>query len=109
MLDATRHPYQGQYSDDLLALTLQNTQHIVDFCAEHRQKMSYELLQHVEYHLLWFYRNTPSWILADRPEMAEEIDRLLQDIARFRDEANADVGYVRHKTLVGFEAVFPPD
>jgi hypothetical protein len=109
MLEATRRPYQGQYSDDLLTLTLQNTHRIADFCAQHRQQMTYELLQHVEHHLLWFYRNTPSWMLADRPEMAEEIDLLRQDIARFRDEANADVGFVRHKTLVGFEAVFPPD
>jgi ppGpp synthetase/RelA/SpoT-type nucleotidyltranferase len=45
MLDATRHPYQGQYSDDLLVLILQNTQRIVDFCAQHREQMSYELLQ----------------------------------------------------------------
>lgn len=109
MLDATRHPYQGQYSDELIALTLQNTQRVVDFCARHRQPMSYELLQHVEHHLLWFYQNVPSWILADRPGMAEEIDQLRQAIARFRDDANADVGFVRHKTLVGFKAVFPPD
>jgi hypothetical protein len=53
---ATRTPHQGQYSNQLLAITLRDATRIVEFLTVRAKNTSYELLQHLEHRFLWDYR-----------------------------------------------------
>lgn len=82
----------------------------MDFLTQRATEQSYELLAHLEHVLLYDYRRT-------RQIAEDEKDRfgcrsvakdLMRTIETFRDKVNADQQFVRYKTLVGFESVFPP-
>jgi hypothetical protein len=70
----------------------------------------YEIWEHVENHLLFEHRRAQQIASAtdDRfgcRALAQDLDAA---ILLFRDMVNADVGFVRYKTLVGYESVMPP-
>lgn len=107
---AMQTPYRGNYSDVLLKTVLENTAHIVEFYIEVADKQSYELLQEIEYDLLWLYRrnrNIPDEITTD-PKITISRERLTKNIFAFRDLVNRNRAFSVYKTLVGYQSVFPP-
>ena len=107
---ATRTPYTGNYSNELLKIILDDTANIVEFYKEVADDQSYELLQQLEHDLLWLYRRNrdmPS-DTANDTTIAISSQRLSEQILAFRDLLNSNHGFVVYKTLVGFQSVFPP-
>jgi phage replication-related protein YjqB (UPF0714/DUF867 family)/ppGpp synthetase/RelA/SpoT-type nucleotidyltranferase len=106
---ATRTPNQGQYSNELLAITLKDATRIVEFVTARAKSESYELLQHLEHQFLYDYRRTG--FLAEDPEnrfnCQAEATALLAAILKFRDAINTDDRFVQYKVLVGFESIYP--
>ena len=106
---ATRTPSQGQYSNDLLAITLRNAAQIVEFVTVRADAESYELLQHLEHRFLLYYFRAKG--LVDDPEnrfgCQTEAKDLVDAIIKFRDSINVDDRFIKYKVLVGFESVFP--
>jgi ppGpp synthetase/RelA/SpoT-type nucleotidyltranferase len=107
---ATRRPSQANYSNDLCAMVISDTKRIVDEIAMRAADEPYEILQHVEDHLLDEHRRAQQIASAadDRfgcKALAQDLD---EAILHFRDAVNADAGFVRYKTLVGYESVVPP-
>jgi ppGpp synthetase/RelA/SpoT-type nucleotidyltranferase len=106
---ATRTPHQGQYSNQLLAITIVDATRIVEFLAERAKSTSYEILQHLEHQFLYDYRRAK--------ELTEDTDNrfgcqtdakvLMAAILKFRDIINTDDRFIRFKVLVGFESVYP--
>lgn len=105
---AMRMPHLEGPPQQLVITVLENTLRIVRFYTEIAKSLSYELLQSVEHNLLWLYRHNRA-----KPNEAETVatarEALIESILKFRDAVNADQGFVLHKTLVGFESVFPPE
>ena len=106
---ATRVPHQGQYSNQLLAITLRDTTRIVELFIERVNKTSYELLQHLEHKFLYDYRRARDLAedMDDRFGRRTDAKALIAAIFKFRDTINADSWFVKYKVLVGFESVFP--
>lgn len=107
---ATRLPSQGSYSNDICAMVMRGSKHIVDEITARVADESYEVLAHVEHHLLFEHERARQIACAvdDRfgcKELAQDLD---EAILHFRDVVNAVSGFVRYKTLVGFESVMPP-
>lgn len=106
---ATRTPNQGQYSNELLAITLKDATRIVEFMTNHARAESYELLQHLEHQFFLYYRRAMD--LVDDPEnrfgCQVEAKALVDAIIKFRNTINADDRFVKYKVLVGFESVYP--
>ena len=109
MLSATRQPSMADYDENILALIIENTCRIVEFCVRHVSDMSYELKQHIEHKFLWYYQHMPSWAKKDDTKMQDSINKLQGGIKSFRDKINGNEEYVLYKTLVGFEFVFAKD
>ena len=107
---ATEAPHRGNYSDALFKIILDNTRTIVEFYTEIAEGQSYEILQTLEYKMLWLYRRNQDMPAetAVNPEIAEARDRLTERLLAFRDRINTDHSFVVYKILVGFESVFPP-
>jgi ppGpp synthetase/RelA/SpoT-type nucleotidyltranferase len=107
MLAATRTPSTADYGDDLLNVTLADTSSIIQFFTERFAVESFEMLQHLE-HTFWrMHRRNRTMPAEASPALARDIDALNTAIIRFRDIVNAREDFVVHKTLVGFESVFP--
>lgn len=108
--EATRVPTQAGYSNELLALTLTDAKRIVDFFGLHAAGQPYELLEHVEHDFLYDYRIARGLAQdeTDRFACRSVAKDLMASIEAFRDKVNSDETFVRYKTLVGFESVFPP-
>jgi ppGpp synthetase/RelA/SpoT-type nucleotidyltranferase len=106
---ATKLPHQAEYSNELLAITLENTKQIVDFYIDISASLSYQLLQHLEHRVLWEYRRTKQLAEdeANKFNCQREAKALIEAIEAFRDRINVDKDFVRYKTLVGYESVFP--
>ena len=106
---ATRTPTQGQYSNELLAITLKDATRIVEFVTDRVKATSYELLQHLEHGFLYDYFRAEGF--TEDPEnrfgCQAEAEDLVAAIFKFRDTVNADNRFVRYKVLVGFESVYP--
>ncbi len=107
MLEATRTPSAGACSDELRKVVLADQTSIVQFFTERASAESFELLQHVEYTFWWMYRRSKTPPAEPSGILATHSDDLNAAILRFRDVANARQDFVIHKTLVGFEGVFP--
>lgn len=107
---ATRLPSQANYSNDLCAIVIGDAKRIVDELTGRAAAEPYEILQHVERHLLFEHRRAQQIASAgdDRFECKELAQDLDAAIIKFRDAANANAGFVRYKTLVGYESVMPP-
>jgi ppGpp synthetase/RelA/SpoT-type nucleotidyltranferase len=108
--EATRVPTQAAYSNELLALTLRDGKRIADFLARHATSLPYELLEHIEHLLLYDYRIARGLAddESDRFACRQTAKDLMDSIEAFRDRVNTDESFLRYKTLVGFESVFPP-
>jgi hypothetical protein len=107
---AARLPSQGNYSNDLCAMVMGDTKRIVDEITARAATEPYEILEHVERHRLFEHRRAQQIATAadDRfgcKALAQHLDAA---ILNFRDRVNADAGFVRYKTLVGYESVMPP-
>lgn len=106
---ATKTPHQGQYSNQLLALTIKDATRIVEFLAERAKSTSYEILQHLEHQFLYDYRRAKE-LTEDRDNRfgcQTDAKVLMVAILKFRDIINTDDPFVRFKVLVGFESVYP--
>ena len=106
---ATRTPHQGQYSNQLLAITLKDATRIVEFLTERAKNTSYEVLQHLEHCFLYDYRRAKGLTEDTDNRFGCQTDAklLVAAILKFRDTINTDDRFVRYKVLVGFESVYP--
>jgi hypothetical protein len=107
---ATRLPSQGNYSNDLCAMIICDTKRIVDEITVRAAAEPYQVLEHVEHHLLFEHQRAQQIATAEHDRygcnaLAHELDT---SILNFRDSVNTDPGFVRYKTLVGYESVMPP-
>jgi len=107
---AMRLPGNAGYGDAITVMVLDNTLRIVEFFADRAEAEDFEILQTIEHHYLWLYRRTKGLAEAqgksDTPT-AEKAKAVITAIERFRDRANARDEFVRFKTLVGYQSVFP--
>lgn len=106
---ATRTPHQGQYSNELLSITLQDAKRIVDFVAERAKSTSFELFQHLEHKFLYDYFHSKPLIEdpENRFQCQPQAKALVASILAFRDTINANPDFIKYKVLVGFESVYP--
>jgi ppGpp synthetase/RelA/SpoT-type nucleotidyltranferase len=106
---ATRTPHQGQYSNQLLAITLRDATRIVEFLTVRAKNTSYELQQHLEHRFLWNYRRAKKLTedTDNRFNCQTDARLLVAAIFKFRGTINADARLVQYKVLVGFESVYP--
>jgi ppGpp synthetase/RelA/SpoT-type nucleotidyltranferase len=107
---ASRPPTMGNYSNALFAITLNDTARIVRFLTDISAEQSYILLEEFEHECLWHYRrsNPVAPSMANDKEVVVARDELNEAILAFRDRVNADQRFVIFKTLIGYQAVFPP-
>jgi ppGpp synthetase/RelA/SpoT-type nucleotidyltranferase len=106
---ATSTPFQGNYSNDLLRLTVVDAARVARFAIARAPGMSHELRQHLEHQLHHDYQRARQLIddPENRFECGAEARALAAAIVEFRDAINADVDFVRYKVLVGFESIYP--
>jgi hypothetical protein len=107
---AMRLPSQANYSNDLCAMVINDAKRIVEEITARASAEPYEILEYVERHLLFEHQRARQIASAadDRfgcKVLAQDLDAA---ILIFRDAINADAGFVRYKTLVGYESVMPP-
>ena len=104
---ATRFPMDGGRAD-LIELVLDDTLKIVDFFTGRADNESFELLQHLEHQFLWLYRRSKEMAAGNLgPTVSAKATAVVSAIEAFRDRANSHDRFVKFKTLVGFESVFP--
>lgn len=108
LIEAMRLPIRG-YSNELCAEVLGNTNMIVQLFTQRANTFQYDLLEHVEDEFLFQYRRARGILVdeQDRFGCKEIAENLIRSILAFRDQVNTDDQYIRYKTLVGFESVFP--
>lgn len=106
---ATHFPMDGG-RDDLIEMVLDDTRQVVEFFTAAIDGEPFEILQHLEHQYLWLYRRSME-IAAGTAAFGvkEKAAFVVAAIGTFRDRVNSDVHFVRFKTLVGFESVFPPE
>jgi ppGpp synthetase/RelA/SpoT-type nucleotidyltranferase len=107
---ATRFPGIAGHGDEFTTMVLDNTHRIVEFFADRTDTEPFDLLQTLEHHYLWLYRRTKELAqtqMDDRKEIVDKAKAIVAAIERFRDRANSRQEFVRFKTLVGYESVFP--
>ncbi|MFN3855684.1 MAG: hypothetical protein ACK4M0_14930 [Phreatobacter sp.] len=110
--EAMRFPGGAAHGDALAKMILDDTHRIVEFFADLAEMEEFEILQTQEHNLLWLYRHTRERAQAqsdEHNEIAKKANEVLAAIERFRDRANSRESFVRFKTLVGYESVFPPE
>jgi hypothetical protein len=93
-------------------MVLDDTRRIVQFFADRADTEEFERLQTIEDNYLWLHRRTKEIAQAQtigRSEIAEKANAVIAVIKLFRDRANSRDDFVRFKTLVGYESVFPPE
>lgn len=106
---ATQTSGVNSISNDLLQSTYVSNITIISFLEEQANSLSFELLQAIEHQALYDYHrarsiaNNESDNFGCRTVAAD----LTEAIIRFRDRINGDENFVRYKTLVGYESVFP--
>jgi ppGpp synthetase/RelA/SpoT-type nucleotidyltranferase len=107
---ATRLPSQAGCSNDLRKIVMRDSKRIVDEITARLDAERCEILAYVERHLLFEHERAQQ--IASATDDRFECKALAKDldvaILKFRDRVNADTGFVRYKTLVGYESVMPP-
>lgn len=101
---------RGRSDASLAAIIYANAAAIIEHFSAQIPRWSYEQRQSIEHDLLWKYRHH-SGPPAGEPanvEMEECRAAMVAAILAFRDQVNADDGFVTYKLLVGFESVFTP-
>lgn len=107
LLAATHTPSGAAYGADLFKMILNDSNEIVRFFTDRVAGESYELLQHIEHTFWWMYRRNKTAPDGPFAALAPDMEALNALIIQFRDAVNARPDFVIHKTLVGFESVFP--
>lgn len=107
---AMRLPHTVNYSDDLMCDVINDSVFVAQFYATIAEDEIFEVLQSLEHDLLWWHRWTagvkePEYSRNDILQAKADLDTA---IATFRKVVDANDGYGIHKTLVGYESVFPP-
>jgi ppGpp synthetase/RelA/SpoT-type nucleotidyltranferase len=108
---ATMFPGVAAYGDALVSMILDDTHCIVEFFADRVDEEQFEIVQSLEHELLWLYRRTRDLASAPSEEFSElsvKAKAVVTAIESFRDRANSRERFIRFKTLVGYESVFPP-
>lgn len=107
--NAMRIPMQGNRSDTLLVMILENARSIFEFYLTQIVNDQYEVLQELEHDALWVFRHEKKWLEVDNVshDVVDSAKKLISTIKLYRDSINNDEDYVRYKTLVGFRSVFP--
>jgi hypothetical protein len=106
---ATRFPMDGGRAD-LMELVLDDTLKIVEFFTGRADKDPFELLQHLEHQFLFLYRRSKEMAAGNLgPTVSAKAAAVVSAIEAFRDRVNSNDRYMKFKTLVGFESVFPPE
>jgi len=105
--EATTTPYNASYSNDLLALILQNSKTVIEFYIEITNDIPFELRQTLERDAYFLYRRNAGIDTETEAFVAHDREALNQAIFAFRDRVNADQQFEIYKVLVGFESVFP--
>jgi ppGpp synthetase/RelA/SpoT-type nucleotidyltranferase len=110
---AMRFPASAPYGDALANMVLDDTRRIVEFFVDRAEAEQFEIVQALEHDLLWLYRRAKDQAGAQSgvhaAEIAGKAREVLTAIERFRSRANSRERFVRFKTLVGYESVFPPE
>jgi ppGpp synthetase/RelA/SpoT-type nucleotidyltranferase len=109
--EATRLPMNAGWGDALAEVVLDDTRAIVEFFSELVETEPFEILAHLEHQFLWLFRHNGKMVSIESEEekVSRKAQALTDAIIKFRDRANALERFVRFKTLVGFESVFPLD
>lgn len=96
-------------TDPMLAVSMTDAARIINFLASRAEKLSYEILEHLEERFLWDYRTAKGIVAAGSERFAciPQAEALISAIEAFRDQINGDENFVKYKVLVGFESVFP--
>jgi ppGpp synthetase/RelA/SpoT-type nucleotidyltranferase len=104
---AIRFPMDGG-RDDLIELVLDNTRQVIEFFTDRIGNEPFEITQHLEHEFLWLYRHSKE-MAAGRAEdeIGSRAQAVVGAIKSFRDRANGNDRFIKFKTLVGFESVFP--
>ncbi len=109
--EATRLPGRANSSNELLQLTLEDTKRMTELLTERAAGQPYELLEHIEHGMLIDYRR--AWHFPDDEHDESGCQQIAKNVMKaiiaFRDLINTNQQYIRYKTLVGFESVFPFD
>lgn len=107
---ATQTPTAGRYDEELCGLILENTLRVVNFLsAVQANEDQHEVVQHIEHSMLWLYRRSNDRTNSQFPGLVSQASAVSAAVLAFRDAVNGRGDFVRYKTLVGFESVFPPD
>lgn len=105
-----RATYSGgrvETTDDILKLTLVNSNRIAGFFLNEAGPLSYEIMATLEHDYLWDYHRARKISGSKRTACHGAATELMRTIETLRDKFNSDEGFVRFKVLVGFESVFP--
>lgn len=110
MAEATQATHSVPYGNDLAAENARAAAALLNFEREHAGSISNLLLESLEDRARRFFRT-----YTDMPKAFVEDDKVaaagaevVSAALKFRDTLNANADFVKFKTLVGFEAVFPP-
>jgi ppGpp synthetase/RelA/SpoT-type nucleotidyltranferase len=109
MNNAMRPPMRGNYSDEIHVMILCDAQSIFEFYHSQASNDQYEILQSLEHDALWTYRHTKQWISSNKigSTAIDAGEKLISLIEQYRDLLNNNQNFIRYKTLVGFDSVFP--
>ena len=108
-LESAKHtPHQVAYSNELLAVTVDDNTRIVEFMTSRVSGAGLQFLQHVEHQFLYdYYRGKQLATTESNFDCKLQAGHLLDAISRFRVTVNMNQRFVRYKVLVGFESVYP--
>lgn len=105
-----RASYSGgrvETTDDMLKLTLENSNRVASFLLNEAGPLSYEMMAALEHDYLWDYRRARGMSRGKRVKCHNAALELMKTIEGLRAKFNSDENFVRFKVLVGFESVFP--
>lgn len=110
MNGAMRLPYTSAYTDELVRDVIVDSAYVARFYASIAKDEQYEILQTLEHDMLWWQRwsadlKAPKYTRDDILKAKADLD---DAIVAFRKEVDGNEGFWIHKTLVGYESVFPP-
>jgi ppGpp synthetase/RelA/SpoT-type nucleotidyltranferase len=109
MSNAMRQPMRGQNTDELIIMVLDDTRSIYEFYHSLVKQEQFEILENLEHDALWTYRRSSQWKEGNKIGSRAKIaaDKLITTIQQYRDSINKNIDFIRYKTLVGYESVFP--
>jgi len=108
---ATRTPYMGNYSDELLNIILANSDEVVKIYIDDLPRQNYQEIQDCEVNIHFLYTRSVQ-VASDKgkPKHSKDIaNKLMSTIDEFRIRANSNDEYKKFKVLVGFNSVLNDD